>query len=240
MHQAVWVPAGRPAADLHLLLTSELSVTLDQGKAIAVVALDIECVFDRMWHAALITKLHVVGIDGSLLPIITKYLKGRQVTVSGWESEAQPIRAGVPQGGCLGLLLWNIYINDLLNLMSGAKAYADDITITQSYDPEEEAATASQLNHSLSGIVVWGNIWQVKFALHKTQLLNASRSSEVLSLNLNGTALTPQEGMEVLGVTYDRRLNFKTHIERFAREASGKLASLRRMSWRQEGTGSLL
>ena len=37
--------------------------------------------------------------------------------------------------------------------------------------------------------------------------------------------------MEVLGVTFDHRLTFKTHIERLAREASGKLASLLKMSW---------
>ena len=37
--------------------------------------------------------------------------------------------------------------------------------------------------------------------------------------------------MEVLGVTYDHRLTFKMHIESLAREASGKLASLQRMSW---------
>ena len=206
---------GRSAADLHLLLTSELIATLDQGKATVVVTLKIEGTFDRVWQVALITKLHAAGINGSL---ITNYLKGRhlKMTVSGRKSEVQPIRAGVPQGSCLGPLLWNIYINDLLHLMPGAKAYADDITITQNYDPEEDAATASQLNHSLRRIIAWGNVWQVKFAPQKTQLLNAFRSSEVLSLNLKGTALTPQEEMEVLGVTYDRRLIFKTHIERLA------------------------
>ena len=34
-----------------------------------------------------------------------------------------------------------------------------------------------------------------------------------------------------MGVTYDRRLTYRIHIEQLAREASGKLASLRRMSW---------
>lgn len=37
--------------------------------------------------------------------------------------------------------------------------------------------------------------------------------------------------MDILGVTYDRKLTFKSHIERLAREGSGKQASLRRMSW---------
>ncbi|XP_050704952.1 uncharacterized protein LOC126990373, partial [Eriocheir sinensis] len=43
--------------------------------------------------------------------------------------------------------------------------------------------------------------------------------------------------MEVLGVTYDSKMTFRTHIERLAREASGKLASLRRMSWLLDGRG---
>lgn len=56
---------------MHLVLTSGLSAALDQGRANAIVALDIEGGFDRVWHEALITKLHVAVIDGLLLiPII--------------------------------------------------------------------------------------------------------------------------------------------------------------------------
>ena len=43
--------------------------------------------------------------------------------------------------------------------------------------------------------------------------------------------------MEVLGVTYDRKLTFSSHIERLARQASGKLASLKRMSRLLDGKG---
>ena len=101
---------GRSAADLHLLLSSELSAALDQGKKTAVMVLDIEGAFDRVWHEALVAKLRSAGIDGALLPLLRDYLRDRQlrVTVCGRESELQPIRAGVPQGSCLGPLLWNI------------------------------------------------------------------------------------------------------------------------------------
>ncbi|MPC14307.1 hypothetical protein E2C01_007071 [Portunus trituberculatus] len=65
----------------------------------------------------------------------------------------------------------------------------------------------------------------------EAELLHVTRSSVPLSLDFSGKTLAPQDEVEVLGITYDCRLTFKSHIERLAREASGKLASLRRMSW---------
>ena len=50
------------------------------------------------------------------------------------------------------------------------KAYADDVTLTQSYEPQEATATTTQLNYNLSRIAAWGNKWrQVRFASQKTQ-----------------------------------------------------------------------
>ena len=224
---------------MHLLLTSELSAALDQERATAVVALDIEGAFDRVWHAALVTKLRAAGVDGALLRLLRNYLENRflRVIVEGRESELHPIHAGVPQGSCLGPLLWNVYINDLLNLIPKSRAYADDVTLTYSYGLEEEATAMSHLNTMMSRIVDWGDRWQVKFAPAKTKLLSVSRICAAPCLTFEGKTLTPEDEVEVLGVTYDRRLIFRTHIERLAREASGKLASLRRISWLLDSKG---
>ncbi|MPC66265.1 hypothetical protein E2C01_060412 [Portunus trituberculatus] len=43
--------------------------------------------------------------------------------------------------------------------------------------------------------------------------------------------------MDVLEVTYDSALTFRHHIERLARDALGKLVSLRRMSWLLDDKG---
>ena len=97
---------GRSAGDLHLLLSSELGAALDRGHSTPVIALDIKGAFDRVWHAALITKLRAVGVSGALLHLVSNYLQDRhlRVTIGGRESAMQPIRAGVPQGSCLGPL----------------------------------------------------------------------------------------------------------------------------------------
>ncbi|XP_063881678.1 uncharacterized protein LOC135111930 [Scylla paramamosain] len=214
---------GRSAADLHLLLTSEWSAALDAGKATAVVALNIEGAFEKVWHAGLLAKLRAAGVDGPLLLLFGDYLreKNLKVVIDGQESEQHAVRSGVPQGSCLGSLLWNICINDLLHLIPSVRDYADDLTLAQSYSPGEETDTADHMNVTLNRIVSWGSKWQVKFVPNKTQMSIISRSRTPLQLSLEGQAIRRQDEMDVLGVTYDSALTFRHHIERLAREASG-------------------
>ncbi|XP_042886752.1 uncharacterized protein LOC122262709 [Penaeus japonicus] len=46
----------RSAADLHLLMSSDWSRALDTGRHTAIIALDIEGAFDKVWHRGLLEK----------------------------------------------------------------------------------------------------------------------------------------------------------------------------------------
>ncbi|MPC60294.1 putative RNA-directed DNA polymerase from transposon X-element [Portunus trituberculatus] len=78
-----------------------------RAKNKAVLVLDIAGALDHVWHAALLEKLHAVGVDGVLLQLLRDYLQGRhmQVVHNGQQSSPHRITAGVPQGSVLVPLL---------------------------------------------------------------------------------------------------------------------------------------
>ena len=88
------------------------------------------------------------------------YLNNRKqfCNVNGVSSEIQAINIGVPQGSCLGPLLFLLYVNDLPFALKKAHAtmYADDTTIRCSSDNVEDlnAVVNAELTCLMIGFVV--------------------------------------------------------------------------------------
>ena len=85
-----------------------------------------------MWHKGLLFKLRQVGIVGTLYDWIEHYLTGRsqKVVINGISSSLRYLQIGVPQGSILRLLLFLIYINDIINdLQCNVNLLANDTSI---------------------------------------------------------------------------------------------------------------
>ena len=95
----------------HMLidLWEEVLEGLEGGKSAAVLlGVDYKKAFNRMEHAACLTKLEELGASEGSLTLVKAFLEGRtmQITIDGHTLPLVPIQRGSPQGSVLGCLLY--------------------------------------------------------------------------------------------------------------------------------------
>ena len=94
--------------------------------------IDYSAAFDRVNHLGILYKLCYVGIGGSVLSILTRFLSNRtqQVLVDGCRSKLVNVVSAVPQGSVLGLLLFLLFTSELFSILENKLiGYVDDSTL---------------------------------------------------------------------------------------------------------------
>ena len=123
------------------------------------------------------------------------------------------IKAGVPQGGILSPLLFNIYASDQPITQDTLVAdYADDKAII-SINENHLIATATLQIH-LNLISQWYSKWRIKINNEKSSHITFTlKQSTVLPVYLNNKAIPSSSNVKYLGMTLDKRLTWATHIK---------------------------
>jgi len=110
--------------------------------------IDLSAAFDTVDHKILLHRLQSsFGITGTALKWFKSYLSERsqRVFLEGCFSESSRLPHGIPQGSCLGPLLFTTYSSKLFEVIKDhlpvAHAYADDTQLYLSFRPD---TTSSQ------------------------------------------------------------------------------------------------
>ena len=191
--------------------------------------MDLSKAYDCVNHDLIIAKLEAYGVGENSLRLIQNYLSQRQqrVKVGLSFSEWLEIILGIPQGSILGPILFNIFINDLLLFIKETDIcnFADDTTL---YACGKELDTISfKLEIETNRAMQWLKDNEMVANLSKFQLMFLSKYKNIeKNMSFDGKIIKSSDTVELLGITLDKNINFKRHMQNICRKANNKAKAL--------------
>jgi ribonuclease P/MRP protein subunit RPP40 len=162
----------------------------------------------------LLIKLESFGFSDSLVELISD--RFMYVRVNGYESKSFKQESGVPQGSVLGPLLFNIFINDLVDdLDLPHLLFADDMKIYLTIDSVHDAF---QLQGCIEEISRRCKLNNLVLNHLKGSIVTFTRKTKPLLFDykFNGSILSRRKSIRDLGVIFDSKLSFSDHIRTIA------------------------
>ena len=144
-----------------------------------------------------------------------------KVVVDGEVSSETEVVSGVPQGTVLGPLLFLVHINDLPDhVTSNVRLFADDCLLYRQIKSEKDQ---EELQRDLCNLEAWASNWGMRFNAKKCYILTITNKGKSKFYQLNNYILKSVENNPYLGVLFDNKLSWSTHIDHISKKASSSL-----------------
>ena len=227
-----------------LKVKNDLLMNMDKQHVTLLVLLDLSAAFDTVDHNVLLNRLSFdFGISGIALSWFESYLSHRRqrVTIEGNVSHTFDLEYGVPQGSCLGPLLFILYSSKLFRIIEShlpqAHAYADDTQLYLAFKPGEdtdERLAVDAMEACISDIKEWMLSDKLKLNSGKTEFLviGTQRQLEkvnVTNLQVGESKIDQSSVVKNLGAWFDSHLNMHEHIKKTCGSSFYHLYNIRRI-----------
>ena len=145
---------------------------------------------------------------------MSSFLNNRKqrVKIGNSFSVYKNVASGVPQGSCIGPLLFILYVNDLtdhnFDRNTLVSLYADDTQISTIFSDVSER---HNMQEHLNEFMRWAAKWQLQIAEHKCCVLSHGNVTQPIYY-MHTVQLPNVNECRDLGVFVDSHCNFKHHI----------------------------
>jgi len=228
-----------------LKVKNDILMNMDNQQVTLLVLLDLSAAFDTVDHSILCNRLTTdFGITGTVLDWLQSYLSNRcqRVMIDGTLSDVFQLNHGLPQGSCLGPLLFLLYSSKLFKIISNhlpqAHSYADDTQLYLAFKPGDELdekAALDAMEGCIADIKEWMLHDKLKLNAEKTEFLVIGTKRQLEKVNITqlqvaGSSVnTSTTAIKNLGSWFDSNLNMQDHIKKTCRSAFYNIYNIRRI-----------
>ncbi len=226
-------------------MQSDVFAAMDKQHVTLLVMLDLSAAFDTVPHQDLLENtLHKrFGIGGTALSWFRSYLSGRkqQVLIGSQLSDLFDLDCGVPQGSCLGPILFTWYISSLYDVISQhlpkALGYADDNQLLLSFEPGSAAAeqdTVAAMEACIADVRKWMLQHRLLINDTKTEFMLLGTRQQLQKVTIDGIRvgdadIKPASMVKNLGVFQDPKLSMGQQVSAVCRRSFLQLYRLRKI-----------
>ena len=234
-----------------LQFSEKIFEALNEGKISLAVFIDLKKAFDTVDYKILLEKLKHYGIRNTELLWFENYLQNRQqyVHLSSIAGESNinscklPCKCGIPQGSCLGPLLFLFFINDLTKATDFfTLLFADDCTFQ--ITATNSSSLFKRANEELNKAEQWFSANKLTINAKKTKYIlykDPNSHIHVEDLYISQSIISrvgqfcEEKSVRFLGVWVDDQMSFTDHMSKlksklisgiYALSTSCKLVSL--------------
>ena len=220
---------------------NDITQAMDQHQLTLLVMLDNSAAFDTVQHDTLFTTLlERFNICGQPLAWLQSYLSQRtqRVLIEDVSSAPKPLSCGVPQGSCLGPVLFSMYVTSLYDVISkhlpNVHGYADDNQLYISFGKGD--VNQQEALQAMEACIIEVRSWMVTNSLMindtKTEVMIIGTKFDLNALQVDGITvgdakIAPVKELRNLGVIWDNQLLMKRHIAKVCTTAHYQLYRLR-------------
>ena len=226
-----------------LRIKNDILMNMKKQHLTLFVLLDFSATFDTVDHVILLNRLNSnFCISGRVLSWFRSYLYNRSqsVSVNGETSRSFDVKHGVPQGSCLGPLLFILYVSKLFSIVERhlpeVHAYADDTQLYIAFKPEPEHATnaVAAMQACISDIRKWMLMDKLMLNDEKTEFTVIGTRQQLVKVDIDSpcvghTAILPSSEVRNLGGWFDNQLRMVTQINQTCKAAFFHIFNIRRI-----------
>ena len=215
------------AIRIHDFATSHLDKARSCG--FRTISFDMSRAFETISHLLLMRKLSSIDLPIGFVRWLASYLLDRHQRVKLFShfGEWRATTSSVPQGSCLGPLLFSIFVKDLSSIHDSTLLvkFADDLNLCAGYDKDTLKEDHSKITDEINNIFDWTSKHNLCLNGMKTKQITYAKGSS----SLPPTGFKDAENIRILGFVFAPNLNWNLHLDHVVKNASRRLFALKHL-----------